>query len=194
MNNHFVFYCWQGSSSPTILPNFCPVSVLAFKYVKYRSIKLSAAKNAIVEYDQGILSTAAVAAMPYFNHTVLFIGTRQGQLLKVHVYFFSLLIISPSPSSRFPLCLATTLFAEIKYVARSNLVSLYLNMHLRICFVVRINLYLNLLFLAKYKDARYPLLSNHREVMVIISLLTTHAGIQISICYWLRQGLMDTFF
>ena len=117
MNNHFVFYCWQGSSSPTILPNFCPVSILAFKYVKYRSIKLSAAKNAVVEYDQGILSTAAVAAMPYFNHTVLFIGTRQGQLLKVHVYFFSLLIISPSPSSRFPLCLATTLFAEIKYVA-----------------------------------------------------------------------------
>ena len=55
--------------------------------------------------------------MPYFNHTVLFIGTRQGQLLKVHVYFFSLLIISPSPSSRFPLCLATTLFAETKYVA-----------------------------------------------------------------------------
>ena len=55
--------------------------------------------------------------MPYFNHTVLFIGTSQGQLLKVHVYFFSLLIISPSPSSRFPLCLATTLFAEIKYVA-----------------------------------------------------------------------------
>ena len=117
MNNHFVFYCWQGSSSPTILPNFCPVSIFAFKYVKYRSIKLSAAKNAIVEYDQGILSTAAVAAMPYFNHTVLFIGTRQGQLLKVHVYFFSLLIISPSPSSKFPLCLATTLFAQIKYVA-----------------------------------------------------------------------------
>ena len=117
MNNHFVFYCWQGSSSPTILPNFCPVSIIAFKYVKYRSIRLSAAKNAIVEYDQGILSTAAVAAMPYFNHTVLFIGTRQGQLLKVRVYFFSLLIISPSPSSRFPLCLATTLFAQIKYVA-----------------------------------------------------------------------------
>ena len=43
-------------------------------------------KNAIVEYDQGILSTAAVAAMPYFSHTVLFIGTSQGQLLKVHVY------------------------------------------------------------------------------------------------------------
>ena len=86
MSNHFVFYCSQGSSSPTILPNFCPVSVLAFKYVKYRSIKLSVAKNAIVEYDQGILSTAAVAAMPYFNHTVLFIGTRQGKLLKVHVY------------------------------------------------------------------------------------------------------------
>ena len=65
------------------------------------------------------------------------------------------------------------------YMLRSNPVSLYLNMHLRICFVVRINLYLNLLFLAKYKDARYPLLSNHREVMVIISLLITHAGIQI---------------
>ena len=85
-SNHFVCYCLQGSSSATILPNFCPVSSLTIKYVKYRSIKLSAAKNAIVEYDQGILSTAAVAAMPYFNHTVLFIGTRQGQLLKVHVY------------------------------------------------------------------------------------------------------------
>ena len=86
MSNHFVFYCWQGSSSPIIPPNFCPVSSILFKYVTYRSIKLSAAKNAIVEYDQGILSTAAVAAMPYFNHTVLFIGTSQGQLLKVHVY------------------------------------------------------------------------------------------------------------
>ena len=90
MSNHFVFYCWQGSSSPTILPDFCPVSILAFEYVKYRSIKLSAAKNAIVEYDQGILSTAAVAAMPYFNHTVLFIGTRQGQLLKVHIRWINL--------------------------------------------------------------------------------------------------------
>ena len=37
--------------------------------------------------------------------------------------------------------------------------------------MVHINLYVNLLFLAKYKHARYPLLSNHREVMVKISLL-----------------------
>ena len=83
------------------------MSGISFKYEKYRSVKLSASKNAIVEYHQGILSTAAVAAMPYFNYTVLFIGTSQGQLLKVHVYFFSLLIISPSKSSRFPSCLAT---------------------------------------------------------------------------------------
>ena len=75
------------------------------------------------------------------------------------------------------------LFAETKYVALyaliKSIVSLYLNMQLRICFVVHINLYLNFLFLAKYKHARYPLLSNHREVMVKISLLITHAGIQI---------------
>ena len=66
----------RGSSSPTILPNFCPVSIFAFQYAKYRSIKLSAAKNAIVEYDQGILSTAAVAAMPYFTQCCLLVQVK----------------------------------------------------------------------------------------------------------------------
>lgn len=34
-----------------------------------------------MQYDKGKLS--AVAAMPYHNHTVMFVGTDHGQLFKV---------------------------------------------------------------------------------------------------------------
>lgn len=34
-----------------------------------------------MQYEKGMLT--AVAAMPYYNHTVIFVGTHGGQLLKV---------------------------------------------------------------------------------------------------------------
>ena len=34
-----------------------------------------------MQYDRGMLT--AVAAMPYHSHTVMFVGTEHGQLLKV---------------------------------------------------------------------------------------------------------------
>jgi len=62
-----------------ITPNFCPTSP-GFKYHPYRARK-SVIKNSIMEHDKGMLT--AVAAMPYHDNTVVFIGTDQGQLLKV---------------------------------------------------------------------------------------------------------------
>ena len=62
-----------------IRPDYCPTSPRD-KYHPYRG-KTSLQKSAIVEHNKGMLT--AVTAMPYYNHTVVFIGTDQGQLLKV---------------------------------------------------------------------------------------------------------------
>ena len=69
----------QASGLPTIQPDFCPT--VSRQYLRYRA-KLSLRKSAIVEHDNKEVLTS-VAAMPYGNHTVLFIGTAQGRLLKV---------------------------------------------------------------------------------------------------------------
>lgn len=61
-----------------IAPDYCPTS--PHKFHPYRG-KKSLQKSAIVEHNKGMLT--AVTAMPYYNHTVVFIGTGQGQLLKV---------------------------------------------------------------------------------------------------------------
>ena len=66
------------ASVQSIQPDFCPIT--SREYLRYRA-KVSLPKSAIVEHDNKVLTS--VAAMPYHNHTVIFIGTAQGRLLKV---------------------------------------------------------------------------------------------------------------
>lgn len=75
-----VDYCADKASVQSIQPDFCPTT--SREYLRYRA-KVSLPKSAIVEHDNKVLTS--VAAMPYHNHTVIFIGTAQGRLLKVSV-------------------------------------------------------------------------------------------------------------
>ena len=63
-----------------ITETFCPSETSSFTNSPYRG-KLPLTANPIVRYNNAKLS--AVGAVSYGNHTVVFLGTEQGQLLKV---------------------------------------------------------------------------------------------------------------
>ncbi|XP_068690006.1 plexin-A1-like isoform X2 [Montipora foliosa] len=62
-----------------ITPEYCPKQFPKRFPHPFRG-KKSLDKQAILEHSKGLLT--AVTAMPYYNHTVMFLGTDKGQLLK----------------------------------------------------------------------------------------------------------------
>ncbi|PFX28558.1 Plexin-A3 [Stylophora pistillata] len=76
-----VLACEKEQSTPTITENFCPTSTF-YAYHPFRG-KTPLTKRSVMQYEKGMLT--AVAAMPYYNHTVIFAGTDSGQLLKFSV-------------------------------------------------------------------------------------------------------------
>lgn len=72
----------EKEDSLRITPEYCPKQFPEHFPHPYRG-KKSLDKQAILEYSKGLLT--AVTAMPYYNHTVMFLGTDKGKLLKASV-------------------------------------------------------------------------------------------------------------